>query len=60
MHNIYTANNNPEMFQPLTSDREISDICGLLVLETDVKALIDIKIQFTFFFFPEDIKLFHH
>lgn len=49
MHNIYTASNNPEMIQPLTSDTEISNFCGLLVLETDVKALIDIKLKFTFF-----------
>lgn len=38
------------MFQPLTSDIENSNVYGLLVLETDVKALIDIKIKFTFFF----------
>lgn len=50
MHNIYSANNNPKMFQPLTSDIENSNVYGLLVLETDVKALIDIKIKFTFFF----------
>lgn len=51
MHNIYTANNKPEMFQPLTSDIENSDVYGLLVLEADVKVLIDIKIKFTFYFF---------
>lgn len=51
MHNIYTANNKPEMFQPLTSDIENSNVYGLLVLETDVKVLIDIKIKFTFSFF---------
>lgn len=60
MHNIYTANNNSKMFQPLTSDIENSNVYGPLVLETDVKALIDIKIKFTIFFTHEDIKLFHH
>lgn len=50
MHNIYTANNNPEIFQPLTSDIENSNVYGLLVLKTDVKALIDIKIKLPFFF----------
>lgn len=49
MHNIYTANNNPEIFQPLTSDIENSNVYGLLVLKTDVKALIDIKIKLPFF-----------
>ena len=45
MHNTYTTNAKPGMFQPLTFDVENSDVYGLLVLVTDVKALIDIKLK---------------
>lgn len=54
MHNFYTANAKSDTFQPLMFNVENSDVYGLLVLVTDVKPLIDIKVKlgcFWFFFF---------
>lgn len=56
MHNIYTTNAMPDTFQPLTSDVENSDVYGLLVLVTDVRALIDIKLKLALFFFHPTLK----
>lgn len=51
MHNFYTANAKSDTFQPLMFDVENSDVYGLLVLVTDVKPLIDIKLKLVFFVF---------
>lgn len=52
MHYIYTTNAKPDTFQPLMFDVENSDVYGLLVLVTDVRALIDIKLKLAFFSHP--------
>lgn len=56
MYNIYTANVKSDTFQPSTFDVENSDVYGLLVPVTDIKALIDIKLKLAFFFFFLNLK----